>query len=112
VGHSNMRGDSGAPRQAVHRADFSEPRQKTVAARGFLAHRLHFWVMRIVLVGGICLLCYKLGPFALHGLTAAGFGFLVAMLVLLAELRLRRAEISGLAGGICGGLLGLLASSF
>jgi len=35
---------------------------------------------------------------------------MVAMVILLAELRLRRAEISGLVGGICGVCLGLLAS--
>jgi len=69
-----------------------------------------FWVLRIVLTGAACLLCYNLGPFGLHGLPAAGLGFLVAMVILLAELRLRRAEISGLVGGICGVSLGLLAS--
>lgn len=110
MGQSNMRGDSRAPRQAIHQAGFSETPQKTAATRGFLARHLRFWAMRIALAGGICLLCYKLSPFAFHGLPAVGFGFLIAMLVLLAELRLRRAEISGLVGGICGGLLGLLAS--
>jgi len=110
VGQSNMRGDSRAPSQAVHRQRFSESPHQTEAAGGFLAHHLHFWAMRIALIGGICLLCYKLSPFAFRGLPAAGLGFLVAMLVLLAELRLRRAEISGLVAGICGVLLGLLAS--
>jgi uncharacterized protein YacL len=32
------------------------------------------------------------------------------MVILMAELRLRRAEISGLVGGVCGAVLGLLAS--
>jgi uncharacterized protein YacL len=66
--------------------------------------------MRIALIGATCILCYNLGPFGLHGLPAAGLGFLVAMVILLAELRLRRAEISGLVGGVCGAVLGLLAS--
>ena len=34
----------------------------------------------------------------------------MAMVILLAELRMRRAEISGLMGGALGGVLGLLAS--
>ncbi len=66
--------------------------------------------MRIALVGTTCILCYNLGPFGIHGLPAAGLGFLMAMVILLAELRLRRAEISGLVGGTCGAALGLLAS--
>jgi uncharacterized protein YacL len=66
--------------------------------------------MRIALIGATCILCYNLGPFGIHGLPAAGLGFLVAMVVLLAELRMRRAEISGLVGGTCGAVVGLLAS--
>ena len=71
---------------------------------------MDFWVVRFALTGATCLLCYSLGPFGIHGLPAAGLGFLVAMVILLAELRLRRAEISGLVGGMCGAVLGLLAS--
>ena len=66
--------------------------------------------MRLALVGATCILCYNLGPFGMHGLPAAGLGFLVAMVILLAELRMRRAEISGLVAGACGAVLGLLAS--
>jgi uncharacterized protein YacL len=69
-----------------------------------------FWVVRVVLVGATSVVCYKLGPFGVHGSPAAGLGFLVAMLILLAELRLRRAEISGLVGGTCGIVVGLVVS--
>ena len=69
-----------------------------------------FGVVRFALVAAACVVCYKFAPFGVHGLPAAGLGFLVAMLILLAELRLRRAEISGLVGGSCGIILGLLAS--
>jgi uncharacterized protein YacL len=69
-----------------------------------------FWAARLVLIGVSSLLCYSFGPFGFRGLPAAGLGFLMAMVILLAELRLRRVEISGLAGGVAGGLLGLLAS--
>jgi hypothetical protein len=77
---------------------------------GFLGQAWDFWAMRLALTGATCVLCYSLGPFGIHGWPAAGLGFLVAMLILLAELRLRRAEISGLVGGACGATLGLLAS--
>jgi uncharacterized protein YacL len=49
-------------------------------------------------------------PFGLRGLSAAGAGFIAAMLLLLAELRLRRAEISGLLGGAAGALIGILTA--
>jgi uncharacterized protein YacL len=69
-----------------------------------------FWAMRLALIGLTYLLCYGFGPFGIHGLPAAGLGFLIAMVTLLAELRLRRAEISGLAGGLLGAVFGLLAA--
>jgi uncharacterized protein YacL len=68
------------------------------------------WAVRFVLLGASTLLCYSLGPFGFHGLPAAGLGFFVAMVILLAELRLRHAEISGLLGATVGGLFGLLAA--
>ena len=76
----------------------------------FLGQSLDFWAIRVALLGIACLVCYNLGPFGVHGLPAAGIGFLMAMVILLAELRLRRAEISGLMGGAVGVVLGLLAS--
>ena len=69
-----------------------------------------FWILRLVLVGASIGVCYALRPFYLRALPAAGVGFFAAMIVLLAELRLRRAEISGLMGGAIGLVLGLLAS--
>jgi uncharacterized protein YacL len=68
------------------------------------------WVLRFALVGASMVLCYALHPFGLQSQPAAGLGFFVAMVVLLAELRLRRAEISGLMGGVAGGVVGLFAS--
>src|SRR5262249_24295800 len=69
-----------------------------------------FWIFRLALVGGSVALCYALRPFGLRTLPAAGLGFFIAMVVLLAELRLRHAEISGLVGAAIGGVLGLLDS--
>jgi len=53
---------------------------------------------------------YALGPFGLRGLPSASVGFLIALLVLLAELRLRRAALSGLLGGAFGAVLGVFAA--
>ena len=69
-----------------------------------------FWAVRLALISATVVLCYTLGPFGFHGLPAAGLGFFVAMVILLAELRLRHAEISGLVGGTVGAVLGLLAA--
>ena len=80
------------------------------SSRTFLGQSWDFWAARIALVGLTSLLCYSLAPFGLHGLTAAGLGFFMAMLILLAELRLRRAEISGVLGGAIGAVFGLLAA--
>src|SRR3974377_1821597 len=80
------------------------------ASRRFLGPSWDFWAMRLALVAFTCLLCYTLTPFGLHGLPAAGLGFFMAMVTLLAELRLRRAEISGLMGGAVGAVVGLLAA--
>jgi uncharacterized protein YacL len=83
---------------------------KAITGRRFLGQTWDYWAMRLALIGATCILCYNLDPFGIHGLPAAGLGFLVAMVILLAELRLRRAEISGLVGGACGAVLGLLAA--
>src|ERR1700757_4710113 len=79
--------------------------------REVLSQEWDFWVIRIALFGSSVGLCFALRPFNVHGLPAAGFGFLIAMVILLAELRLRHAEISGLVGGAIGGNIALLLSS-
>jgi len=78
--------------------------------RGLFSQDWDFWVIRLALAGASVGLCFALRPFHLQGLPAAGFGFFIAMVILLAELRLRHAEISGLVGGVFGVVLGLLAS--
>jgi len=69
-----------------------------------------FWVVRLLIVAGMPALCYKLAPFGMHGLAAAGVGFLLAVVILLAEFRLRRAEIGGLLGGAIGAVVGMFAA--
>src|ERR1700739_2319536 len=89
---------------------FFDSSGEPAAAKGFFGQNWDFWAASITLIGPACVFCYSLGPFGFPGLPAAGLGFLVAMVILLAELRMRRAEISGLVGGTCGAVLGLLAS--
>src|ERR1700752_3727029 len=77
---------------------------------GLLGQEWGFWAIRLALFGSSVGLCFALRPFNLHGVPAVGFGFLIAMVILLAELRLCHAEISGLVGGASGVVLGLLVS--
>jgi uncharacterized protein YacL len=68
------------------------------------------WFVRALLVGTVAYLCYRLSPFGLHGAIAVGTGILVALVIVLAELRLRRVALSGLVGGAVGVVFGLLAA--
>src|SRR6267378_1717472 len=69
-----------------------------------------FWVVRAFLMACTGGVSYTLGPLGLHGLAAASVGLLIALVVLLAELRLRRAALSGLLGGAFGAVLGVFAA--
>jgi uncharacterized protein YacL len=66
-----------------------------------------FWVVRGMLLACTVVLCRALAPFGLRGVPAAGAGFLMALVILLAELRLRRVALSGLLGGTLGALVGI-----
>src|SRR6266581_921269 len=59
-----------------------------------------FWMVRAFLVACTGAVGYTLGPFGLRGFAAASLGFLNALLVLLAEWRLRRAAHSGTTSAI------------
>src|SRR5712691_3839385 len=69
-----------------------------------------FWVVRTFLLACTGAVSYTLGPFGLRGLQAASVGFLIGLVVLLAELRLRRAALGGLLGGAFGAVLGVFAA--
>src|SRR6267143_4848680 len=69
-----------------------------------------FWVARAFLAACTGAVSYGLGPFGLHGLAAASVGILMALAVMLAELRLRQAALSGLLGGALGAVLGVFAA--
>jgi len=88
----------------------SESSLSNSSLRGLRGQEWDFWAIRLALFGASVGLCFALHPFNFHGLPAAGLGFFIAMVILLAELRLRHAEISGLVGGAIGTVVGLLAS--
>src|SRR5260370_35388453 len=69
--------------------------QDALASRG----GWDFWVARAFLVACTGAVSYTLGPFGLRGSPAVGVGLLIALAVLLAELRLRRGAVGGGPGG-------------
>jgi len=69
-----------------------------------------YWAARALLVACTGAVSYTLGPFGLRGLAAASVGFVMALAVLLAELRLRQTALSGLLGGAIGAVLGVFAA--
>jgi uncharacterized protein YacL len=69
-----------------------------------------FWILRALLVVCTGAVSYTVGPFELHGAMAASVGVLVAVVVLLAEMRLRKMSLSGLVGGAFGAVLGVFAA--
>lgn len=68
---------------------------------------VEFWLVRLFVAASATAFCYKLAPFGLRDLPAAVLGFFLAVVILLAELRLRRAEIGRLLGGALGTVLGM-----
>src|SRR6202165_2977824 len=93
-------------RTSFRREDHASLSGATCASRG----RWDFWLVRVFLVACMGAVSYTLGPFGLRGLPAASVGFLIALVVLLTELRLRRAALSGLLGGAFGVVLGVFAA--
>jgi len=69
-----------------------------------------FWVVRAFLMVCTGAVSYTTRPFGMRGFAAAGVGLLIGLVVLLAELRLRQAALSGLLGGAFGAVLGVFAA--
>jgi uncharacterized protein YacL len=93
----------------VSAVESTGPRGRPLESRGPGLGR-DSWLIRAILVVCTAATCYTLGPFHLRGLPAAGMGLLMAVAILLAELRLRRAALSGLLGGAFGAVVGLFAA--
>ena len=71
---------------------------------------LEFWLVRLAITACAIALCYALEPSGLGGLPPILLGCLLALAILLAELRLRRAGTSGLLGGVLGVVLGMFVA--
>src|ERR1700739_1491417 len=72
------------------------------AQRSLLVRGWDSWIIRLALVGSCAGICFALRPFGFQGLAAVGLGSCISVVILLAELRLRHAEIRGLVGGVVG----------
>lgn len=68
------------------------------------------WIVRAVLLVSITALAAAWQPFGLGRWVGGAAGFVAALLILLAELKMRRAETSGLVGGAVGTVIGIFAA--
>jgi uncharacterized protein YacL len=68
------------------------------------------WMWRGGLAVVVAALCWSLKPFGLYGVAAVGAGLLLAAIILVIEMRLRRATPRGLLGGALGAMLGIFAA--
>jgi uncharacterized protein YacL len=68
------------------------------------------WMLRLLLVVCAGAICSSLNPFGLHGVVAIGTGVMLAMAILVVEMRLRWAAPRGLLGGALGAVLGIFAA--
>src|SRR5215813_5627927 len=94
---------SSSPKLSASEKNVSGPHRPAASSVGE-------WTARAVFLISVAALAAAWRPFGLANPTAAGGGFLAALLLLLAELRLRRAEISGLLGGAAGTIAGVFAA--
>ena len=101
-------------RSGVSFSSSNAPEPEAKGSRGrFLAplrSGWSFWAARAFLVICVASLCYQMGPFGLQGLYAAGAGLAMALVVLLAEFRLRQAAAGSLLGGAFGAVLGVFTA--
>ncbi|MGH9743461.1 MAG: PIN/TRAM domain-containing protein [Candidatus Acidiferrum sp.] len=84
-----------------------EPKKPQVPAT---RNNLEFWIIRASILVCSAALSYELTPFGLRGLAAAGVGLVLAAIILLTELRLRRVGIGGLLGGALGVAWGVFSA--
>src|SRR5580658_3708360 len=92
------------------RSPDSSPEERQKSSFLHAAKGLEIWLVRLVIVGGATAICYKLELFGLRGKSAAGIGFLLSAVILLAELRLRRVTVGGLLGGALGAVWGIFSA--
>src|SRR5260370_974638 len=95
-------------------ANAISPRQTGGAAPpsevGFLGSMWDVILLRGVVVALAVVACYYFSPFGLARIPAAGVGLAFAVLVILAEMRLRHASLRRLIGATAGALLGIVGA--
>jgi uncharacterized protein YacL len=106
---------SGMERRAVSSPLSATPSASASGPATFRKSRLRrtnleSWALRAFLVVCAAVICYALRPFHMGGVPSAGVGVLTAGAILLLELRLRWAAMSGLLGGAFGAVLGIFAA--
>ncbi len=70
-----------------------------------------FWIARGLFLVGVAALAFVLRPFGFRTWPALALGFCVGAVIVLAELRLRRAKLSALLGSALGAVLGVTAAA-
>ena len=109
------RSNPGVPRLSNPSDSKSVSPQKAPAAPGSLSPSAQrawgFWVVRAFITVCAGAVSYSMGPFGLRGLPAISVGLSIGLVVLLAELRLRRAALGGLLGGVFGTVIGIFAAA-
>jgi len=100
------------PRNSSTKSDDTSSTASKVKGRlDLLAGKsLAYWIGWAFLLVCDAALCKTVRPFGLSGLEAAILGVGMGLLVLLAELRLRRAALGGLVGGVFGTVLGIFTA--
>ena len=92
----------------------SQTQMEPDAADAYKAHppsvSSETWLLRGILVVCAGAICSSLNPFGLHGVVAVGVGVLLAVAILVVEMRLRWAAPRGLLGGALGAVLGIFAA--
>jgi uncharacterized protein YacL len=91
-------------------ASTSAPEERKGKAAFPFGSGVEFWLVRLAITACATALCYRFAPFGLRGLPAAALGFSLALVLLLAELRLRRAGAGGLIGGAIGVAWGVFSA--
>jgi uncharacterized protein YacL len=92
-----------------HTSGAGKPFAPTTQPQLALTSPWELWVARAAFALAIGGICYAIAPLG-RGAAAAGAGFLIALVVLIAELRLRHASLSGLIGTVIGSLAGMFAA--
>jgi len=88
------------------RQNSTDPPEKTQ----FFGNLWDIVLLRGIVVALAVVACYYFSPFNLARIPAAGVGLAFSVLVILAEMRLRRASVRGLIGATAGALLGIVGA--